>query len=70
MTEEQQGPILGVQNLKRCLPYKESKKLTEELQGPPLSVPLKRCLPCKESQEMTEEQQGPILGVRLREVSA
>ena len=49
-------------NLKKCLPCKESKKMTEELQGPPLGVRLKRCLPYKESQKMTEEQQGPILG--------
>ena len=42
MTEEQQGPILGVQNLKRCLPYKESGKMTEKKQkGTTLGVQLK-----------------------------
>ena len=33
MTGELQGPPLGVR-LKRCLPYKESQKMTEEQQGP------------------------------------
>ena len=37
MTEELQGPPLGVR-LKRCLPYKESQKMTEEQQGPILGV--------------------------------
>ena len=57
-------------NLKRCLPYKESKKMTEEQQGPILGVQnLKRCLPYKESKKMTDEQQGPTLGAHLKEVS-
>ena len=58
-------------NLKRCLPYTESKKTTEEQQGTTLGVQLKEVsLPYKDSKEMTEEQQRPTLGVQLKGVSA
>ena len=52
------------------LSYEESKKMTEEQQGPTLSVRLGSCLSYGESNKMTEERQGPTLGVRLRDALA
>ena len=44
--------------------------MTEEHQGPTLSVRLGSCLSYGESKKMTEERQGPTLSVRLRDALA
>ena len=54
--------------LRRCPPYSESKKITEERQGPTLEMSdLGRRLLYRESKKMSDKRQGPIPGVRLLE---
>ena len=70
MTEEREGPSLGVRSREVSVMKRVSKQMTEERRGLSLGVRSREVSVIERvSKKMTEQRQWPTLGVWFREVS-